>query len=498
MQIDSEKFSIEDGSTITSDNVSIAYRTYVPKDEGPFPVVLIGHGFSASKEIMDGYARVLASSGFIVYNYDHRGHGTSGGSLTTERDVLVRDVEAIREVVRADPRAKQGEYGLVGYSMGGGAGYQMAQRDPNLITMIGVAPALDEVSIYPDNLLVIVGALDELFSPSSYQSLLSSRVALDENQIEHGVTYAVDDTTTKLWVSPYHDHLTIAYSAAAHERCVEWMTDSLGGTVGNIDSTQRMYLTLLGVVSGIAAILCGLCILPIRPTGTRIRTRTTSSPGKDILHAVIFTPLTALLVLPTIVFGLPMTTGYLLFLSVGAIPLWRTLRKHNPNKSVREVTAMLFNAPRKSYITALVGGAAIYVVLAIFLGGGYLGIVPAMSRFPATIIVFIYLTMALSLDAWAYMNSIQHTAARPHVIRILRYAAIRMVSIAIIIGILTVVSQNTFFLIALYVGIPIVILYSVVMAIIMQKTGSYGAAAVTCALILSAMLVAVSPLIAIF
>jgi hypothetical protein len=382
--------------------------------------------------------------------------------------------------------------------MGGGAGYHMAQRDPDLVTMVGVAPALDEVSHAPENLLVIVGALDELFSPPSYRSLLSSRVDRDADLIEHGVTYEVDDTTTELWVSPYHDHLTIAYSVAAHERCVEWMTDSLGGTIGDIDSAQRIYLTLIGVVTGIAAILCALYVLPIRPTSSRIRTRSTSSSVKDILNAVMFTPLTALLVIPTIVFGLPMTTGYLLFLSVGVIPLWRAVRKTNPNKSVKGILSKLFNAPRGSYLVALVAGAAIYVVLALFLGSRYLGIMPAWSRLPATIIVFIYLTMVLALDAWAYMNSSQHTAAGHHLIRILRYVVIRMVSIAIIIGILTIFSGNTFFLIALYVGIPIVILYSVVMAIMMQRTGSCGAAAVTYALIVAPMLAAVSPLIAIF
>jgi hypothetical protein len=374
----------------------------------------------------------------------------------------------------------------------------MAQRDPDLVTMVGVAPALDDVTNAPDDLLVIVGALDELFSPSSYRSLLSSRMNRDENQIEHGVTYEVEGTTTELWVSSYHDHLTIAYSAAAHERCVEWMTYSLGGTVGEIDSTQRMYRTLLGVASGIATILCVLYVLPTRPASSRVRTRSNSSPEKDILYAIIFTPLTALLVIPTIVFGLPMTTGYLLFLSVGAIPLWRSLRKTNPSKSVKELLSKLFTATRKSYIIGFVTGAAIYVVLALFLGSRYLGIVPALSRLPATIIVFIYLTIALSLDAWAYMNSSPHTAARSHIYRILRYAVLRMVSISIIIGILTVVSGNTFFLIALYVGIPIVILYSSVMTVMIQRTGSCGAAAVSCALILAPMLAAVSPLINIF
>lgn len=373
----------------------------------------------------------------------------------------------------------------------------MAQRDPHLVTMVGVAPALDDISNAPQDLLVIVGALDELFSPPSYRSLLSSRVDRDTDQIEHDITYEVEGTTTELWVSPYHDHLTIAYSAAAHERCVEWMTDSLGGAVGDIDSTQRMYRTLLGFASGIAAILCVLYVLPTRPASSRVHTRSNSSPGKDILKAVIFTPLTALLVIPTIVFGLPMTTGYLLFLSVGAIPLWQALRKTNPNKSVKEILSKLFSATRKSYIIGFITGVAIYVVLALFLGGRYLGIVPALSRLPAMIIVFIYLTIALSLDAWAYMSSSPHTAARSHIYRILRYAVIRMVSIAIIIGILTMVSGNTFFLIALYVGIPIVILYSLVMAVMIQKTGSYGAAAVSCALILAPMLAAVSPLIAI-
>jgi len=491
--LDDDKVTIEDGTAITSDGISISYLVYVPKGEGPFPAVLIGHGFSASKEIMDGYARALAGSGFIVFSYDHRGHGHSGGSLDSSDDSLEEDVRSIYEIYMSDPRARHDGYGLVGYSMGGGAGYRFAEDDPDLLAMVGVAPALDQVGNYPQDLLIIIGGLDELFSPSSYRSLISERIGIKSDDIEYDSVYENNGRSTKIWVSPIHDHLTISYSSAAHEECVEWMIDTLGAGPVEVNTNARMACALTGLLSGMAAIISMIGLLPEQRKRRYLRPRPDQGILKDVFQSLIYLPLTALIVVPTIIFGLPLSTGYLLFLSLSAVPIWRALRRENDGIGSKELIKKLFSAPRQSYLFSIAAGLGTYIVMALFIGPRYLGIMPSMSRLPAVVVVFIYLVFIFCLDAWAYLDG-RHLKL---ISNGARYALTRFLSIAIVIVLLSILSGNTFLLIALYVGIPLIGLYAIMMLSVFARTGSCGAAAVSSALFIAPMLVAVSPAIAI-
>lgn len=485
---DAGRLTVEDGTVRTSDGVSIAYRTYVPAGEGPYVLVLIGHGFSASKEIMDGYARALADAGYLVYSYDHRGHGRSGGVLGADRDELVRDIVAVRDAAQADTRVTAGPYGLVGYSMGGGSGYRLAGQDPDLVAMVGVAPALDEAGDVPPRLLVLVGALNELFSPSSYRALLSTRTGRAPDDIESGTTYETGGLSTELVVLPWHDHLTISYSAAAHERCVSWLAAPLGGAPPDVRTVRRTLFALSGLSSGLGAAYLVIPLLPYAPSRRRLRARPTTGLARDAALSVLYAPVTAALVVPTILCGLPLTTGYLLLLSLGAVPLWRALRAAHPGRPARVLARDLFAAPAHAYAWAAVTGFVIYAVIVLFLGVRYLGVTPPLARLPATVCAFCVLVGVCALDAWAY-------AGGPYrgLFAAARYALARLASIALLVFVLSLISGNAFFLIALYAGMPLVVVHAAVMMAVVERTNSYGAAAVCSALFLAPLLAAVSP-----
>jgi hypothetical protein len=372
--------------------------------------------------------------------------------------------------------------------MGGGAGYRVAEDDPELAAFVGIAPAIDAAYAYPQSMLVIVGAYDELFSPNSYRKLLSARSGIAPQEIESGTTYYTEELATRLWVSQTSDHLTIAYSAAAHEQCAAWMSVWLGGEDVDVHTAERNLYSLIGLLSGLLAVFCLIMLLPFVSSDHSARQRQGGSLIRDVGISLAYAPLTAIIVLPTIVFGLPMTTTvYLALLSIGALPAWRALRRMHPGLSWKGRLSLLYKADASAYVLAIAAGIALYALAYIFLGERYLGVVPALARLPAALCVGVILSLALTFDAWAYWRS--HEALRSAA----AYVSSRMLAITILVFAISAVSRNGFFLIALYVGLPLIALEAAFMMMLLKKTGSFGAAATASALFLAPILVAVSP-----
>jgi hypothetical protein len=66
----------------TEDRVTLRGWLYQPDDgDGPFPTIVMAHGFSATKEMhLDDFAAVFARGGFAVLVYDNRNLGASDGT----------------------------------------------------------------------------------------------------------------------------------------------------------------------------------------------------------------------------------------------------------------------------------------------------------------------------------------------------------------------------------------------------------------------------------
>ena len=59
--------------SLEKDNIPMLY--VAPGQREKMPSVLIAHGFAGSKQLMLGYAYVLAHSGYAVMLWDFGGHG---------------------------------------------------------------------------------------------------------------------------------------------------------------------------------------------------------------------------------------------------------------------------------------------------------------------------------------------------------------------------------------------------------------------------------------
>ncbi len=99
--------------------------------------LVVGHGYSSSKQNLDGLCSFLASHGFGIYSLDFPGHklGASGGQLRNVQDLF----DAMEAVVRfARERGAETVY-TMGHSMGATTTLCVAGRDQSIAGAISIA-----------------------------------------------------------------------------------------------------------------------------------------------------------------------------------------------------------------------------------------------------------------------------------------------------------------------------------------------------------------------
>ncbi|MDQ6943546.1 MAG: lysophospholipase, partial [Candidatus Eremiobacteraeota bacterium] len=151
--------------------------------------IVVGHGYSSSKQNLDGLCAFLASHGFGVYSLDFPGHklGASGGRLRGVHDLF----DATEAVIRfARERGARTVYAL-GHSMGATTALCVAGRDASLAGAISIATGYGRPSVI--DALAARGVVD----------LRSSYVAgLSLQEIAHEWQPLVDEALPRLGGRP--------------------------------------------------------------------------------------------------------------------------------------------------------------------------------------------------------------------------------------------------------------------------------------------------------
>lgn len=121
--------------------------TVFGKTDEPRPAVILSHHFTATKEVMFGYANALAEAGYVTFAYDFCGGSAASGSdgatedMSVETEVL--DVLAVTAYVKSLPYVDAAHVTLLGCSQGGMVSALAAARYPaEYEKLILVYPAL--------------------------------------------------------------------------------------------------------------------------------------------------------------------------------------------------------------------------------------------------------------------------------------------------------------------------------------------------------------------
>ena len=106
-----------------ADGTTLRGWLYVPSGSGPFPAVVMAHGFSALKEMgLDDYAEVFAGAGLACLVYDNRNIGASDGTPRCEIDPVAQMRDYRHAITYAESRAEIDDrrIGMWGTSFTGG------------------------------------------------------------------------------------------------------------------------------------------------------------------------------------------------------------------------------------------------------------------------------------------------------------------------------------------------------------------------------------------
>jgi pimeloyl-ACP methyl ester carboxylesterase len=125
----------------------------------PLPTVVLAHPFAADHTFMRPYAELLAERGFAAYAFDFFGGGLatrSDGKLTDMSvETEVADLEAVIELMRAQPFCDADRLFLMGASQGGFVASVTANRHPELVrALVLLYPAYvlhdDALDLFPE------------------------------------------------------------------------------------------------------------------------------------------------------------------------------------------------------------------------------------------------------------------------------------------------------------------------------------------------------------
>lgn len=108
-----------------SDGLTITGLIDIPDGEGPFPVVIVNHGYLRPQEYQPGFdswriADWMATHGYLALMPDYRNYGGSSLGPNPFRIGYAIDVMNLIAQVGSLPQAIPEQIGIIGHSMGGG------------------------------------------------------------------------------------------------------------------------------------------------------------------------------------------------------------------------------------------------------------------------------------------------------------------------------------------------------------------------------------------
>ncbi|MFZ1285775.1 MAG: alpha/beta fold hydrolase [Candidatus Phosphoribacter sp.] len=171
---ESQRVSV--GPEPAGEAVTLDVSVWRPATGGPFPAVLLAHGFGGSTADLVERGRALAARGYLAVGYSARGFGDSGGRIhlndpayeIADARVLV-DLIAGRPDVRTDGPADP-HVGVVGASYGGALALMLGSTDPRIDSVVAVVTWHDLADAFFPQHAVAAGAPNSAASANSAAS----------------------------------------------------------------------------------------------------------------------------------------------------------------------------------------------------------------------------------------------------------------------------------------------------------------------------------------
>ncbi len=201
----------------------------MPASGAKAPVVVIGHGFAGSQQLMLPFAVTLARNGYIAVTFDFPGHGRNtspllGGLANDEaRNAdLLASLDSVVKFARTLPEG-DGRIAVLGHSMASDIVVRYAVEHPDVAATVAVSmfsPAV--TATLPHNLLAVAGELE----PGPIKDEAARVVALAAGGMaveRHTYGDFADGTARRYSFSGSVEHIAVLYSRQSLLEALSWL-----------------------------------------------------------------------------------------------------------------------------------------------------------------------------------------------------------------------------------------------------------------------------------
>lgn len=223
-------------------NQQLIGKLYTPKNsKPPYPVMLLIHGVSSTKEMMAPLGMELARHGIAALAFDLGGLGESYSRPESEEDNL-KDAKEIIAFVRNHPQQfDANRIGIGGHSLGGATALTLAGEDPRYqVTLVWSMSGIAN-QITPPNLLLLIGLYEQFHSPSTMREMLREATGQKINEFQQMGEF-MKGTARLLVISPTTDHPTAPYDPLFIRYSVAWVEQAFEMPVKNIAVVAPGYI----------------------------------------------------------------------------------------------------------------------------------------------------------------------------------------------------------------------------------------------------------------
>ncbi len=510
------------GQTVTTDDgVIIYFNVYEPvHGDNVKDAIIIGHGGSANKEFMKGYAIEMAAAGFVAVTLDFRGHGQSTGEI--DFALLINDVRAIKDEYLAQRGdINMSNLGYLGYSMGGYPGNEIVKADDDFKLLILVGSSLtikkNDIANRSLNILMIQARFDEGHPLEGSKAEMGAWLGMNAEDIQVNKLYGeYNANASKIYLDDNSDHLTLAWDTDFSREARNWVINTFADVVApdeNFYGHIRYIILLVQTIGGLGFFfliikqLTKLIIKPREEETIKIEApneTTRSLPMKILIYGLLF-GLPGMFIMFWVLFVLPLVTaGLFTMLFFGQvlgtlILLYRIAKKSN--SSLKTYLMKPFKIPRKllfkNIILGLLLGGILYLILNLTFGLNYIGMIPSIIKIPWILVYFalillaqIIISICLQLIYQAKLQNKPKGLLKTGLFGFLNHV---LFLYTYIIG-FGIVTNNFFTLIFLIIATPVALLTNFILVYAYKNSGNIIAGAIIAAFIITCILCTLSPL----
>lgn len=234
---------------------------HAPRGEHRLPVVILGHGFAGSRQMMQSLAITLARNGFLVISLDFAGHGANRQpfvpDLMDQEERRTRLLAGLSDAIshaQAHPRS-DGSLAMAGHSMAGDIILHHMLAHPGQVrSAVLISPFIAE-----DTSLEQSGNLLFLFGQYEPDALIATALPAfgddPPENVRDGLSLGDADagTARRLFIVPGAEHIGIIHSRETLRQTVQWLSGA------HANNNTGMILSARGTALGL--LFLGLVVL---------------------------------------------------------------------------------------------------------------------------------------------------------------------------------------------------------------------------------------------